>query len=290
MSVPVSTLEQWAALAAVVDEGSFAQAATALHRSQSAVSYNVARLQDALGVALFKTQGRRSVLTDDGKALLARGRTLLKEAQALEQLAKSLQGGWESKLRITVDAAYPRQRLLAVLEELKNRCPLTQIELDEAVLSGAEEAIQDASADLVVTSRVPTGILGERLLEVEFIAAAHPQHPLFTLGRTLSEDDLIHHVQVVVRDSGSRRPRDEGWLGSEHRFTVSSMDASLAMLLQGLAFAWLPQHVLAASLESGTLKRLPLLAGGSRPVNLSLVLLRTPLGPAAQIARAAFKR
>ncbi|HEY2683339.1 MAG TPA: LysR family transcriptional regulator [Steroidobacteraceae bacterium] len=290
MNLPATTLEQWAAFAAVVDEGSFAQAALALNRSQSSVSYNMARLQEALGVALLKTQGRRAVLTSDGKTLLIRARGLLKEAQGLEQLAKSLKRGWESELRITVDAAYPRSRLLDILGELKSRCPHTQIALAEAVLSGAEEAIQDASADLVVTSRVPSGSLGERLLEVEFIAAAHPEHPLFGLGRALSADDLTQHVQAVVRDSGSKQPRDEGWLGSAHRFTVSSMDASLALLLQGLAFAWLPDHVLAESLARGALRRLPLLAGGSRPVNLSLVLLHTPLGPAAEIARAAFKR
>jgi len=43
--MPKTSLEQWAVLAAVVDEGGYAQAAAALHRSQSAVSYAVSRLQ-----------------------------------------------------------------------------------------------------------------------------------------------------------------------------------------------------------------------------------------------------
>ena len=58
--IPRTTLEQWAVLAAVVDEGGFAQAAAALHRSQSAVSYAVARLQEALDVPLLVTRRPQS--------------------------------------------------------------------------------------------------------------------------------------------------------------------------------------------------------------------------------------
>ena len=42
-----TSLEQWGILAAVIDEGGFAQAAEALHKSQSAISYGVARLRGA---------------------------------------------------------------------------------------------------------------------------------------------------------------------------------------------------------------------------------------------------
>ena len=72
MAIPRSSLEQWAVLAAVVDEGGFAPAATALHRSQSAVSYAIARLQSALSVPLLVIAGRRAVLTPEGQTLLAR--------------------------------------------------------------------------------------------------------------------------------------------------------------------------------------------------------------------------
>jgi DNA-binding transcriptional LysR family regulator len=42
MALNRTSLDQWSILAAVVDEGGFAQAAQALHKSQSAVSYAVA--------------------------------------------------------------------------------------------------------------------------------------------------------------------------------------------------------------------------------------------------------
>ncbi|CCJ97022.1 Transcriptional regulator, LysR family [Cronobacter malonaticus 507] len=72
-----TTLEQWALLNKVVEEGSFARAAESTHRSQSSVSYNLALLQERLGVALLETQGRRAVLTPAGELLLAQVRPLL---------------------------------------------------------------------------------------------------------------------------------------------------------------------------------------------------------------------
>src|ERR1700742_1966010 len=98
MMLPRSTLEQWAVLATVIDRGGFAPAAQALHRSQSAISYAVARLQDSLGLPLLAIQGRKAVLTAHGQTLLRRARPLLQELTMLEGLADSLQRGCESQL------------------------------------------------------------------------------------------------------------------------------------------------------------------------------------------------
>jgi len=285
-----TTLEQWTVLASVVDEGGFAQAASALHRSQSAVSYAVGRLQEALGVPLLELDGRKSVLTPHGKTLLGRARSLLRDFDTLEAVARSLKQGWEPELKLVVDAAFPRTHLFAIVADLQRACPTTDIQLADAVLSGAEEAITDRHADVVVSSRVPPGFLGDRLLDVEFVAVARSDHPLLRIDRSLTLDDLTRHVQAVVRDSGSTQRRDEGWLGADHRYTVSSMESSLGLVLAGLAFAWLPEHVLANYLRDGVLRRIPLAGGGSRTVTLHIVMVRPELaGPAATAAVATFK-
>jgi DNA-binding transcriptional LysR family regulator len=291
MSPPRSTLEQWAVLAAVIDRGGFAQAAQALHRSQSAISYVVARLQESVDVPLLGMQGRKAVLTAHGETLLRRARPLLQELSTLEDLAGSLRRGWESQLNLVVDVAYPRERLLRIVSELGAACPHTQLQLADAVLSGAEEAISTRSADVVVTSRVPAGYLGDFLLDVPFRAVAHPDHALLKLQRPLAAADLTRHTQVVVRDSGLSHPRDEGWLGAERRFTVSSMEASLAMVTAGLAFAWLPEHLVAPAIAAGTARTLPLETGATRNVSLYLVLVQGAVaGPAAREAVQSFAR
>jgi len=286
-----TSLEQWAVLAAVVDEGGFAQAATALHRSQSAVSYAVARLQEELDLPLLAIEGRKAVLTPHGQTLLLRARGLLRDMNTLELLARSLKQGWEPLLNLVVDAAFPRDRLLSIVAELQKLCPNTQMQVSDAVLSGAEEAIVDGEADVVVTAHVPNGFIGEFLVDVTFVAVAAPGHPLFVVEHELSFDDLSRHVQVVVRDSGTKNPRDEGWLGAERRCTVSSMEASLATVKAGLAYAWLPKHVVAESLLSGSLMALPLATGRERRVPLYLVTVKGEVaGPAARAAVECFQR
>jgi len=285
-----TTLEQWAVLAAVVDAGGFAQAALKLNRSQSAVSYAVARLQEALDLPLLAVEGRKSVLTPHGQTLLKRARALLKELDTLELLAGGLKKGWESELTLVVDGAYPRARLLGIIAELQTTCPSTQIQLADVILSGAEQAIIEGSAEVVITSRVPPGFLGDWLLDVTFIAVARPGHALLRIERELTASDLVSHVQAVVRDSGTSQPRDEGWLGAARRFTVSSMEASLATVVAGLAYAWLPEHLIEDQLRSGALQRLPLLSGGSRNVSLYIVAVRPDLlGPAGRVALDAFR-
>jgi DNA-binding transcriptional LysR family regulator len=289
--LPKTSLEQWAVLATVVDQGGYAQAAGALHRSQSAVSYAVSRLQEELDLPLLTLEGRRAVLTPHGQTLLQRARGILRELNTLELLARSLKQGWEPQLTLVVDAAFPRGRLLKIVAELQVLCPNTQMQLSDAVLSGAEEAVADGLADVVVTAHVPDGHFGEFLLDVTFVAVARPDHPLFALGRELSFADLTRHVQVVVRDSGVKHPRNEGWLGAERRCTVSSMEASLGTVKAGLAYAWLPEHVVAESLSNGALKPLPLATGRERRVPLHLVLVHGEVaGPAARAAVECFQR
>jgi DNA-binding transcriptional LysR family regulator len=277
-------VDQWQVLAAVVDAGGFAQAAERLHRSQSAISYAVAQLQDALGVRLLEIRGRRAVLTAAGTELLRRSRVVVDQFARLESLARAIDTGWESELKLVIDAAFPQQRLLGVLAELNASCPHTTISLADAVLSGAEDAITEGHADVVVTTRVPQGFAGDWLMDVEMVAVAAPTHPLHALQRPLSLDDLVLHTQVVVRDSG-HHPRDEGWLGAQHRWTVAGLEASHAAVRAGLAYAWLPAHLIAEDLANARLKSLPLSAGGTRRMALYVVLVHgETAGPAARKA------
>jgi DNA-binding transcriptional LysR family regulator len=279
-----SSLDQWQVLAMVVDAGGFAQAAVRLHRSQSAVSYAVAQLQKSLGARLLEMQGRRAVLTATGRELLRRSRAIVDQFARLEALARSIDTGWESELRLVIDAAFPRDRLLGVLAELRGSCPHTAIALADAVLSGAEQAITEGLADLVITTRVPNGFLGDWLMDVSMVAVAAPSHPLHQLQRALELDDLALHTQAVVRDSG-QQSRDEGWLGATHRWTVAGIEASRATALAGLTYAWLPSHLVAEDIESGRLAPLPLTVGSLRKMTLYVVLVKgETAGPAARKA------
>ena len=284
MKAPRVTLEQWRTLQAVVDHGGFAQAAEALHRSQSSISYTVARMQDQLGVPLLRIDGRKAVLTDAGGVLLRRSRQLVKQASQLEDLAHHMEQGWEAEVRLVVDAAYPNARLIRALTAFMPQSRGCRVRLREEVLSGVEEVLQEGVADLAISSYSIPGYLGTEMSAIEFIAVAHPEHALLGMGRALSVQDLQGQMQVVIRDSGRQQPRDVGWLGAEQRWTVGSLATAASFVGSGLGFAWLPRHLIERELRDGVLKPLPMDKGGSRhPLFYLYSNKDKTLGPATQI-------
>src|SRR5690625_7704552 len=88
------TLEQWRALLAVIDAGSYAKAAEQLGKSQSAVSYSIQQLETALEVAVFELKGRRAVPTPAGELLYRRARHLRSEERRVGGGGGWERGGW----------------------------------------------------------------------------------------------------------------------------------------------------------------------------------------------------
>lgn len=284
MKAPRVTLEQWRTLQAVVDHGGFAQAAEALHRSQSSISYTVARMQEQLGVPLLRIDGRKAVLTEAGALLLRRSRQLVKQASQLEELAHHMEQGWEAEVHLVVDAAYPTQQVVCALSAFMPQSRGCRVLLREEVLSGVEEALIEGKADLAISGLILPSQLGTDLANVAFVAVAHPDHPLHLLQRELSYQDLENQLQIVTRDSGRRQQRDVGWLGAEQRWTVGSLATAATFVSSGLGFAWLPQHMISRELNEGTLKPLPLGNGARREIRFFLYPNKDrQMGPATRI-------
>lgn len=284
MSHSHTSLEQWRAFQAVVDYGGFAQAATALHRSQSAISYSVGRLQEQLGVRLLEMNGRKARLTEMGRVLLDRSRHLVDSAEELEELAAHLEQGWEAEINLAVDAAFPMPLLFDALKTFARQGHGTRVTLTEVILSGAEDALLEKTADLVIGANLPAEYMSDHLLDIEFIAVAHPDHPLHQVNETLTGKHLRSELQVIIRDSGHTHSQDVGWQNTEQRWLVSHIDTAIEAVVHGMGFCWLPRHKIMDKLESGMLKALPLREGAMYrvPLHMALVQQEYP-GPATQL-------
>jgi DNA-binding transcriptional LysR family regulator len=279
---PKLALDQWRTLVAVVEAGGYAQAAEHLHKSQSTLTYSVQKMERLLGVKVFEIQGRKAVLTAAGQVLYRRGRILLEEALRLERAAAGLAAGWEAELRLAVEIIFPTWLLLECFARFAEEQPEIRIELLETVLSGTEEALLEGRADLAIASSVPPGFIGDPIMPVRFIAAAHPGHPLHQLGRALTLEDLRQHRHLVIRDTGRERKRTPGWL-NEQRWTVSHKATSIRAACMGLGYAWFAEENIREELETGALKPLPLREGAERWGTLYLIFADADAaGPAAR--------
>lgn len=283
MKAPRITLEHWRAFHAVVEHGGYAQAAAALNKSQSTLNYAVQKLEHLLGVKVLVVSGRKTRLTEAGDVLLRRSRQLVESALRLEQVAAELGRGVEPVVSLAVDVIFPYDELLGLLARFSGRFPDTRVELAEEVLSGGHDLLRAGQVDLLVSSLVPQGLVGEPLLQVEFQCVAHPDHCLHRLGRPVTLEDLKQHRQIVTRDSGAQRRFSAPWLEAEQRWTVSNLTTAIRALAAGLGFAWLPRLQLSGEFAQGRLRPLPLVEGGTRFAGLYLIFRdRDAAGPATR--------
>ncbi|HTT09315.1 MAG TPA: LysR family transcriptional regulator [Burkholderiaceae bacterium] len=288
---PRITLDQWRALAAVVEAGGYAKAAETLHKSQSTVTYAVQQIEAQLGVQAFRIEGRKARLTPTGELLFRRARYLLEEAAGVERSARRFSAGWEPEIRLIVEVVFPTWLLLGCLERFGKESPSTQIELAESVLGHRTDALAKGEADLAIFGSVPPGLLGEALMRVRFVLAAHPDHPLHKLGRKLTPRDFRPHRHLVLRESSPDRGTEVS-MRTTQRWTVGQFSTLIEAARSGHGFAWLPEEAIRPQLAAGTLKPLPLHEGAQRYADLYLVFAdREHAGPGttrlAQIIRAA---
>ncbi|GAB1261622.1 LysR family transcriptional regulator [Aurantivibrio plasticivorans] len=278
-----TTIEQWRMLEALIKHGSFAKAASAIHKSQSSINTAVHKLQDSLGVTLVTTQGKRTTLTTAGELLLRRGSLVLDEVKRIEELAQQLGNEVETHFPVAVDSIFPYEVIYRAFDELSIHYPFTRVELRETILSGSNELFASGEVTVAISASAPPGILPEQIAEVEFVAVASPHHPLTAKPAPLSPQDLQAFRQIVTRDSGQHHNKDSGWLEAEQRWTVTNLDTSIDLIKRGFGYAWLPRTKIDEAIRLGELVELPLQAGTTRHQTLYLV---TPdeasLGPVAR--------
>jgi DNA-binding transcriptional LysR family regulator len=271
-SIQTISLEQWRTFLAVVDTGGYAQAAEALHKSQSSVTYAVQKIESLLGVKAFEIHGRKAGLTSTGQFLYRRARALLEESASLERAARRLSAGWEAEIRVAAEIIFPTWLLLECLDKLGRESPHTRVELIESVLGGTTEALVQGQVDMAITGQIPPGFAGTPLMRLRFIAVAHPAHALHALGRELTVDDLRAHRHMVVRESGSTRATTVLTVDATQRWTVGHIATSIEAVRMGYGFAWFPEEKIRGELDTGALKPLPLRDGNERFTELYLVL------------------
>ena len=265
-----TTLEQWALLEKVVELGSFAKAAEETNRSQSSVSYNLAILQERLGVTLLTPEGRRAVLTPAGELLLGQVKPLLKAFLWVETRAATLQNGTRTRLDFMVDSIFPRKRLFAILKPFQLAWPQTQVRLTEVLENADDRLAAHADADvMVLTRRQDITGRGEWLMNIDFVAVAHRDHPLCMLDAPLDEDALRAWplIRIADRDNPQQAVRD-AW-------TFSTIDAAIEAVMYQVGYGWLPEERIQQQLEQGLLRPLPLSHGARRATPLHLIVKDT---------------
>jgi DNA-binding transcriptional LysR family regulator len=286
------TIEQLRTLRAVASEGSFSAAARKLGRVQAAVSQSIDRLEAQLGLRLFDRSGRVPRLTAHGEAVVAAAARIEGGVEALDDLVESLKRGEETTLRIVVDVMFPTDSLVAFAKEFIATHPSIELVLFTEVLSAVTAHVREKRSTwgIALEDADLTNLDHRPIADVRLVAVAAKAHALARRKGPIEAAGLADSVQIVL---GEHRP-DEERAGDHHgifsprTWRVVDLATKHALIVNGLGWGHLPEHVVREDLRAGRLVALRLEAWGSVEVRRSLVLVRrrdVVMGPVAKWAQ-----
>jgi len=237
MKAPLD-LDQLQTFISIADTGSFTRAAEEVHRTQSAVSMQMRRLEERIGKPLFEKDGRTNRLTEEGDRLLSYARRLLFLNR--ETLAAFDDRRLEGTIRIGMPDDYADRFLPEIMARFARSNPHVELTVVCEPTPGLVEHIKRGNLDLaLVTHNDARGqsevVRREPLLWVT--SANHATHEQDVLPMAFGRPNCIwRRAACDVLDQ----------MGRDYRILFTSFSATVitAAVLSGLAISVLPECAL----------------------------------------------
>ncbi|MBI5608073.1 MAG: LysR family transcriptional regulator [Deltaproteobacteria bacterium] len=243
--------------ARVVEESSFSAAARRLGQSKSAVSKQVAQLEDVVGARLLQRTTRRLALTDAGTAFYERCARIATEVEDAENAVSQLQTQPRGRLRVSGPLSFGIRYLGPVIADFLRIHEELHIELD---LSDRRVDLLEEGFDVAVRiGRLgDSSLIARRLCPIKMHLVAAPTY-LAKHGRPNHPSELVDHncLQYTYSSAGPTWTfaMPDGPLAVATRGDLRSNngDVVLAAVQAGLGIAMSPDFICGPSLHSGEL-------------------------------------
>jgi DNA-binding transcriptional LysR family regulator len=228
-------LDQLQTFVAISDAGSFTRAADEVHKTQSAVSMQMRRLEDRIGRPLFEKDGRTNRLTEDGERLLNFARRMLR--LNTETVAAFDDTKLEGHIRIGMPDDYADRFLPEIMARFARSNPRVELSIICEPTVNLVEHINRGALDLALITHVPEQgyseiVRREPLLWVT--SANHNVHEEPVLPLAFGRPNCIWRLHATEALSAMKR---------EHRVLFTSWSATVitASVLAGLAVSILAE-------------------------------------------------
>src|SRR5215831_13301937 len=203
--------EHMAAFHAVAKYGSFSKAGSALFRSQSAVSVQIAKLEAALGKRLFDRTTKHVVLTEVGQILLRYSMQIDEIMQQAQQELADLDHLERGRLVLCTSDTTACYRLPALLQHYRECHPGIDMVVRNATSPQTIEAVCAHEVDLgiVTLTALKPELEALPLFSRHDVLICHPQHPLAQRSTVLLKDLEVYPLILLDQRCASRRIIDE---------------------------------------------------------------------------------
>lgn len=284
------SFEQLEAFVAAAEHGSFSAAGRVLRKAQSAISTQVANLEEDLGIALFSRAGRNPVLTAAGERLLREAKVILDRREHLLGVASGFEAHVENRLVVAIDELYPEHLLGALFADFARRFPHVELELLFPLMEDVSQLVLAGQADIGVMWRqevLPAELGFQTVGWVPIKLVCGKEHPL--AGTRVDWEDLKRHRQILVAARGDGPEKQRLRVAAEV-WWVESHWVILQLVKQGIGWAFVSGSVIEHSPVAADLAMPDLQFDNfDLPVALEMVWHKQrPCGPAASWLRERF--
>lgn len=242
-------LRQLRYFVALADERQFTRAAAREHIAQPALSQQIRRLEEELGLALVERTTRRVAITDAGEQLLARARRILAEVNAAQVEMQQLRGVATGHVTVGAIHTMGPVDVSLVLATFHQRHPGVELTVREQSSEELAEMLRVDELDLAflsVTERIESHGLGLQQIVSEELVAVLPRNHRLGKRRRVRMVELAEDEFISFREGSRLRELLESagrHAGYRPRITLESNESQRIrrLVARGLGVAILPR-------------------------------------------------
>jgi len=247
MNISSLTLRDLEYLVAVADRRHFGKAADACHVSQPALSAQIRKIEDFLGVLLFERSNRKVVITPIGEQVARQARIVLEEAGKIATLAQETSQPLSGALRLGTIATLGPYLMPHLLGPLRKQFPRLELLMKEGLTDELIEDLRNGLLDAVLAA--PTfnteGLKLIRLFEEPFLVAA-PKNHAFASRAAVRPRDLNSEDMVLLEDGHCLRNQTIEVCPSNRRgkfreFQATSLETLRHLVASGFGYSLMPR-------------------------------------------------
>lgn len=246
--------------AAVVDAGSFVQAADALDMSKPAVSRHVAELEQRLGVRLLQRTTRKLSLTEEGRLFYGRCKTVLADVEVAEDEITAKSVAVKGLIKVNVPVSFGLLELAPLWPDFMTQYP--DVELEITLADRIVDLVEEGYDLAVRIARLAnSSLVSRKLASTRMVLCASPGY-LKKFGTPKHPSELTQHpiLSYSLLATGDQwdfeGPQGQISVAVKPIMRTNSGDTCIAAARKGKGVILQPSFMVNADLQNGTLVEL----------------------------------
>ena len=219
---------------AVVQTGSFTEAAEECFISQSAISQQIKALENDVGVKLLVRENRSFHLTEAGEYLYQKSGQLLEDFERIKKETIQIGCGSQNTLRLGYLKSYSGKELLHAVSEYNDIFPDTQVHIQNGNHEALYHLLNSNQLDLVLNDQrraFSDKSVNFNLFEASYFIMIHEKHPMSS--NPFFEPQMLNEIPIILIASKEQQEAEQDYyqnalgLGNLYIFAENHEEARL---------------------------------------------------------------